>query len=404
MNNWNISSKQINLNGMYEGSLFYGSRFNDSKRVDELLRTGQIRPDDIVEADDYMKTKLSYILTGAYSRYDGLKKIRYRTISERLGLINTPYFNSVNANLISQYRMSSGECLLITLLHFVYNSIVRRTLPQNEPILVLIDEIELALHPIAVSRFIDLMNELVQKSESLMVILTSHSPEVIRKIKPANIYKIENNEGHIDIVNPGFPSYVIRDVYKHDGFDYLLLVEDLLAKTVVDKVLESSSLKSSKLVHVVPAGGWRNVLTLQRDLLTANVLGIGREIISIIDGDVKGAVTDEFKNLRKLFLPIKSIEKFIYKIVIEQPNIKLKRIINDKYFPVESLESLASEHAANFPNGCDHPDKKFYFRIRKNLECRGIDELMFVHKLSEDIMREVSFTQFEHSLKELLSR
>jgi len=89
---------------MYEGSLFYGSRFNDSKRVDELLRTGQIRPDDIVEADDYMKKKLSYILTGAYSRYDGLKKIRNRTISERLGLINTPYFNSVNANLISQYR------------------------------------------------------------------------------------------------------------------------------------------------------------------------------------------------------------------------------------------------------------------------------------------------------------
>lgn len=401
---WKVDSRQINLNGMYEGSLFYGTRFNDSKRVDELLSSGQIKPEDIVDADDYIKEKLSYILTGTYEHYKGLKKIRNRYISERLKLDNTPYFNSVKDKLISQYRMSSGECLLISLLHFVYNAIVRRSLPQNEPILVLIDEIELALHPIAVSRFIDLINELVAKSKTLMVVLTSHSPEVIRKIQPKNIFKIENNSGVIEVINPGFPSYVIRDVYKHDGFDYLLLVEDILAKTVVDKVLELSGLKSSKLVHVVPVGGWNNVLTLQRDLLTANVLGIGREIISIIDGDVRDNVPRDFDDLRKLFLPIKSIEKFIYGIVIEKPNAKLKRIINDKYFQVESLDTLASEHRAQYPKGVEHPDKKFYFRIRKNLEKRGIDELMFVHKLADDIMEEISFEKFSESLKRLLSR
>ncbi|WP_160286612.1 ATP-dependent nuclease [Pseudomonas knackmussii] len=404
LDKWEIKDRQIYLNGMYEGSLFYGTRFNDSKRVDELLRNGQIKPDDIVDADEYIKEKLSYILTGTYTHYKDLKKIRNRYISNRLRLDNTPYFNSINGNLISQYRMSSGECLLISLLHFVYNAIVRRSLPQSEPILVLIDEIELALHPIAVSRFIDLINELVKQSKTFMVILTSHSPEVIRKIQPKNIYKIENNSGTIDIVNPGFPSYIIRDVYKHDGFDYLLLVEDILAKTVVDKVLELNNLKSSKLVHVVPVGGWNNVLTLQRDLLTANVLGIGREIISIIDGDVKDIVPGEFDALRKLFLPIKSIEKFIYEIVIEKPNAKLKRIINDKYFQVESLEALAAEHQAQYPKGVDHPDKKFYFRIRKNLEKRGIDELMFVHKLSDDIMKEISFEKFSDSLKRLLNR
>jgi predicted ATPase len=399
---WHLQNVNISLNGMYEGSLFYGTRFNDSRKVDSLISEGKITKAEIVDADDYIKQKLSFILHGDFTHYVNLKKIRNKYISGRLGLENTPYFNLIGENLISQYRMSSGECLLISLLHFVYNAIVRRSLPQNELILVLIDEIELALHPIAVSRFIDLMNELVKTSKRLMVILTSHSPEVIRKISPKNIYKIENNSGSINVVNPGFPSYVIRDVYKHDGFDYLLLVEDDLAKTIVDKVLEDSGLKSSKLIHVVPVGGWSNVLTLQRDLLMNNVLGIGREVFSIIDGDVKDRISDEYKNLKKLFLPIKSIEKYLYDIVVVNPNAGLKKIINDKYFPVESLDALAAAHHVQYPQ-TDHPDKKFYFRLRKNLESRGIDEIMFVHKLSADIMKVVSFERFSQSLSRMLT-
>jgi energy-coupling factor transporter ATP-binding protein EcfA2 len=401
---WYLPKVNISLNGMYEGSLFYGTRFNDSRKVDSLIQSRKITPPDIVDADDYIKQKLSFILHGDYNNYQNLKRVRNKYISGRLGLDNTPYFNSIDGHLISQYRMSSGECLLISLLHFVYNAIVRRSLPANEFILVLIDEIELALHPIAVSRFIDLMNDLVKSSQKLMVILSSHSPEVIRKIQPKYIYKIENNAGIIDVVNPGFPSYVIRDVYRHDGFDYLLLVEDDLAKVVVDKVLEKHNLKSSKLVHVVPVGGWSNTLTLQKELLKNNVLGIGREIFSIIDGDVAGKVPPEFDSMKKLFLPIKSIEKFLYEVVIEKPNAQLKKIINDKYFPVESIDTLVSEHNAQYPKGTDRPDKKFYFRLRKNLESRGIEELMFVHKLSDDIMGAISFSNFAQNLEKMLKK
>jgi predicted ATPase len=401
---WNLHSRTITLNGMYEGSLFYGTRFNDSRKVDNLLRTGSIFEDDIVDADDYIKQKLSFILHGDYNHYQNLKRIRNRSIAERLFLTNTPYFNSINDQLISQYRMSSGECLLISLLHFVYNAIVRRSLPANELILVLIDEIELALHPIAVSRFIDLMNELVESSRKLMVILSSHSPEVIRKVKPQNIYKIENNSGEIKIVNPGFPSYVIRDVYRHDGFDFLLLVEDELTKIIVEKVLEMKGFKSSRLVHVVPVGGWKNVLTLQKELIQNNVLGIGREIISIIDGDVEHIIPEEFDRLKKLFLPIKSLEKFIYEVVVDNINHDLKKIINDKYFPIESLDSLVAEHYSKYPTTPSSPDKKFYFRLKKELEKRSISESIFVHKLSEDIMNVISFDSFALSLERLLNK
>lgn len=403
-NDWYLNKVTINLNGMYEGSLFYGTRFNDSRVVDELDRDGKIPDSDVVDADDYVKEKMSFILHGVVGKYPNLKRIKNRQVSEKLMLESTPYFNRVNGHLISQYRMSSGECLLISLLHFVYNAIVRRSLPQNELILVLIDEIEVALHPIAVSRFLDLMSDLIAQSKNLMIILSSHSPEVIRKIHPKNIYKIENNSGVVGVVNPCYPSYVIRDIYKHDGFDYLLLVEDDLAKVVVDKVIELKVLKSSKLIHVVPVGGWSNVLVLQKDLLQNYILGLGREIISIIDGDVKNEIPNEYDSLKKMFLPIKSIEKFLYDVLIVSPNQKIKKTINDKYFPIESIDELISQHHTNYPGKVDHPDKKFYFRLRKNLESRGIDELMFVHKLSDDIMSEISFEKFSEGIEKVLAR
>jgi len=401
--NWYLKKININLNGMFEGSLFYGTRFNDSRLVDKLLQEGKIRQEDIVDADEYIKEKMSYILHGVPGKYPALKRIRNRNIARRLNLTGTPYFNLINDYLISQYRMSSGECLLVSLLHFIYNAIVRRSLPQNELILILVDEIEVALHPIAVSRFLDLLNELVDSSNNLMIILSSHSPEVIKKIPPNNIYKVENNDGHVDVINPCYPSYVIRDVYKHEGFDYLLLVEDELTQTIVDKILDQCDMKSSKLVHIVPVGGWNNVLRLQKDLLQNNVLGLGREVISVIDGDVKDSIPKDFSSLKKLFLPIESVEKFLYKNLIESPNQKIKKIINDKYFPVDSIDSLISEYHKKYPTKPDHADKKFYFKLRKNLENREIDENMFIHRLADDIMKEVSFDNFSNSLSRLLT-
>ena len=47
----NIFPKTIKLNGLYEGSLFYGNRFNDSRRIDEFLLNKKLSESDIVPAD-----------------------------------------------------------------------------------------------------------------------------------------------------------------------------------------------------------------------------------------------------------------------------------------------------------------------------------------------------------------
>lgn len=399
----NIFPKTLKLNGLYEGSLFYGTRFNDSRKIDEYFESGKLQQDEIVPADQYVIDKLSFILHGDYDHYKGLHRVKNKFITQRINVSNTPYFIKVKDKLISQYRMSSGECLLVSLLHFIYNSIVRKSLPINERVLVLIDEIELALHPIAVSRLIELLDGLTTTHHNLTVILTSHSPEVIRKIKPSNLFKVTNINGVLSVDSNCYPSYLIRDVYSHDGFDFLFLVEDVLTKNIVEKILFKHNLKSGKLVHIVPVGGWKNVLELHKELLRWNVLGIGRQIISILDGDISSNVTDEYKDVRKLFLPIKSIEKYLYKVIIEEPDSKIIRVLNDKYFTLKSIETLLKEFKENYPTPPSNADKKFYFKLKKDLEQRNISEDYFINNLCDDLMTNVNFTKFIGNIEKTLN-
>lgn len=393
-------------NGIYEGSLFYGTRFDDSRAVDNLLKSGDISNDDIENSVDYIKDNLSYILHGDKSHYRTLKKIKNRATARKFKLNNIPYFiEAKNGNMLSQYRMSSGECLLISLLNFIYYSIANNRSGDSGKALILIDEIELALHPIAITRLLSLLNKLNSEQKNVVIYLTSHSPEVIRSIKPNNMFMLSNINGEMKVINPCFPSYAIRDVYSHDGFDYLILVEDKLAASVVDNVLVDKGLKSSRLIHITPVGGWLNVLTLHKDLLSNNVIGINRKIISILDGDIKkdAASHDDFKHLPKCFLPIQSIEKFIFEIVYQRKNEPLRKTINDKYFQLKSLDDLVSEFNERYPRLPESPDKKLYFKLKSELENRSIQESLFIQHLCEDIKKHLDFSAFETSVSDLLN-
>jgi len=405
----------IAFNGTYEGSLFYGLRFKDSKNVDELMESGKIANEYIVTADKYITEKLGEILHNNPEHYNELKRIRNKNIASHLNLKNTPYFYKSQTGLISQYRMSSGECLLVSLLHFIYNSIIRRSLPADRPILMLIDEIELALHPIAITNLLNLLQALVEKYSNLTIIITSHSPEVIRKIPPKNIYKLErinNKDNNFHIVNPCYPSYAIRDVYTHDGFDYLLLVEDELAKKIIVNSINKLNLNYSRLINVTPVGGWQNVLKLQYELINKNILGVGKTVFSILDGDIQNNVGKEYKSLKKLFLPISSIEKYLLEVLISTPNIKIKKEINDKFFNIDSLDQLLNHYTTTeldikkvrgnkFKKDSD--GKRLYAVLIKNLEKHMITEDMFINGVYEIIKENVDLSNFNELLRQNLS-
>lgn len=402
----NPINNPINFNGMYEGSLFYGTRFADSVSVDKLFKQGRIKNRDIADADNYIKDQLSFILHGNYKYYRSLKRIRNKEIAKKLCLKNTPYFvEARNNQLISQYRMSSGECLLVSLLHFIYNALIRKSLPTDQPILMLIDEIELALHPVAVKRFIELLNGLVDDHDNLTIILTSHSPEVIHEIRPSNIYMLEHDaySANIQVINPCYPSYAIRDVYKHDGFDYIILVEDLLAEYLVEDSIKQLDLNNSCLINVLPVGGWENVLRFHKQVLNTNSFGTGTDIVSILDGDIKDEVGKEYKTLKKLYLPIGSIEKHLQQVIIENCSSEEKKEINDRFFKVDSInEIVASYHKTG--DRKDNNGKVLYNKLVSELKKHSITEREFVKELCPIIRKYVNFNSFEDSLKNALKK
>lgn len=395
-----MPQERIQFNGMYEGSLFYGTRFDDSIKIDSMVKEGKIPKESIVDADEYIIKKLSFILQGDYDHYTTLKRIRNRATAQKANLRNIPYFIEINGNLISQYRMSSGECLLISLLHFIYNALIRRSLPDDQPILLLIDEIELALHPVAVSRLIELLQQIIIEHDTLTVVLTSHSPEVIRKISPKNLYMMEiNSDGVITPTSPCYPSYAIRDIYIHDGFDYVILVEDLLAKYVVERLLRKNNLCYSKLIHVLPIGGWENVLRFQHETYNSNTFGIGTTVFSVLDGDVTSLIKKCYKNMSKSFLPINSVEKYLKRIIKDAKFKDIKKEINDMFFTVESVDAILSDYTAEKDNN----GKALYRKLLSNLEKRRISEEAFIKELCDIIIKYVDFTSFEDDLKRKLT-
>lgn len=401
-------TKRIHFNGLYEGSLFYGTRFRDSLIVDDLVHQGVLSIESIVDADEYIKNKMSYILHGNAGHYQKLMRVRNKRIAADANLTNTPYFQMFKDKMVSQYRMSSGECMLISLLHFIYNSLERRSLSVNRPVLMLIDEIELALHPVAISRLVSLLEELVEKYNNLTVVLTTHSPDVIRKISPHNLYMVETNDSPCTesfiITNPCYPSYAIRDIYMHDGFDYVILVEDNLAKHIVSKIIKENRLNDSCLINVLPIGGWENVLKFQHEVYRSNSFGVGTRIFSVLDGDIQGKVGKEYKQFTKLYLPIGSVEKLLLKVVTE-PNSKpyyrkLKKDINDNFFEIDTIDAILENEQYHCEG--DNNGKALYSKLRQNYQKRGISEDTFVKELCEILLKYLSFGDFISSLKKII--
>ena len=397
------TQNNIAINGMYEGSLFVGTRFRDSTKVDDLITNGVLGEADFVDADIYVKNNLSFILWGDYKHYLSLKRLKNKQLREQHNLKNLPYFiQSSYGGILSQYRMSSGECLLLSLLHFIHNAIIRSSLPKDIPILMLLDEIELALHPVAVSRFLDLLENIVEQYKNVVVILTTHAPEVIRRINPNNIYKLENDNGSVDVINPCYPSYAIRELYAHDKYDFLILCEDKLAKDMIKKIILRNNIGTSKLYYVLPVGGWENVLKLHKELLVANVVGIGTKIISVLDGDIESQCikNHDYNTLLKLFLPIPSIEKFLYQVLINAKDKNFKKIINDKYFQLKSIDRIISDFNRDNISAPKHPDKIFYRYLKNDLEERKISEDNFIASLCDDIFSSIAsnINKFESQL------
>lgn len=186
-----------------------------------------------------------------------------------------------------------------------------------------------------------------------------------------------------------------------------MLVEDELAKAIVIKAIREKQLASSKLCCVLPAGGCTQMLKLHHDMVTYNTLGAGKHIISVYDGDVKDTISKrkEYSNLPKCFLPIPSVEKYLKKKCIDEPDRKFIKLIGDKYFNQRSLQTIIDDYQNDerTRRTKDSDGKIFYKVVCSNLGKIGISEQDFIKYIADDIYDYEKPVKFVENLRVLLT-
>lgn len=280
---WKKSSSgpSMNIKGFFEGSLIFGNRFKDMT-YDKISSLESINQDKLIEANDFIRTNLGVILQGDENYYEKLWMVSNH-YDKFKGSI---FFYEKNGKRISQFHMSTGENLLVSILNSLF---IRNNDRANlsKPCILFLDEIELALHPSSLKRLIHFLEDMASRY-NYAIYFSTHSIELVGAIKPSNIFYIERHaDNTIEAINPCYPAYATRILYDHSGYDKVILVEDDLAKAIVDRILRDNHLLNSKLVHVLPCGGYTNVIDLAHDVVRFNLLGRKASVSIVLDGDVK---------------------------------------------------------------------------------------------------------------------
>ena len=330
---------------------------------ENINRLDAINQNKLILADEFIRKNLGLILQGDEEFYEKLWLVspNYEKFKGNI------FFYEKNGKRISQFHMSTGENLLISILDSLYIRNHDRA-SLSKPCMIFLDEIELALHPSSLKRLVQFLKDMANRY-NYAIYFSTHSIELISGISPSNIFFIDRHaDNTIEVINPCYPAYATRILYDHNGYDKVILVEDDLAKAIVERVLRSKKLLNNKLVHVLPCGGYTKVIDLADDVITHNLLGKKASISIVLDGDIRDKA-EQYRikqnignNIPLNFLPIESLEKYLRNKLFLNVDHKLFRQLNDYVFQNKSLTELIDTYKKRV-NPINDKDGKILFGI-----------------------------------------
>jgi len=373
---WFFESKgHIDLIGFYEGSIIFGTRFrNTNYRL--LNRLDRIDDSDLIPASEFIRGHLGKILHNDAKFYDKLLMLDRDFAKTKLSLNGDVFYYQKGAKRVSQFHMSTGENLLVSVLNSIN---IRNSDRANlrKPCILFLDEIELALHPSSLKRLLVFLKTMSEQFK-YAIYFSTHSIELISDISPQNIFFIErHSDNSIEILNPCYPAYATRILYDHAGYDNIILVEDDLAKAIVDRILRKYSLLAKRLVHVLPCGGYSNVLDLANEVVTSNLIGKPSTVSIILDGDIRSEAESYLSKKKMLnniplnYLPIESLEKYLKTNLFDTVDHNLFRLLNDFIFHRVSLTQIVDDYKSSVDYLNDKNGKKLFACIDAELKERG---------------------------------
>lgn len=170
-----------------------------------------------------------------------------------------PYRSGRETHFYSEKNFSLGELCVLKLALKVVEA-------QNNS-LILIDEVEMALHPQAQVRLINKIN-IIAAEKNLTVIFSTHSSTLIKNSDRKKIIFISKNEqGVCTTKKDVYPAQVLGELAFDEEIksDFIFFVEDDEAKLLLEQLCgkyEENKNTHKPMYKVVPIGGYFQVLQM----------------------------------------------------------------------------------------------------------------------------------------------
>ncbi|MDZ5631906.1 ATP-dependent nuclease [Janthinobacterium sp. GMG1] len=194
-------------------------------------------------------------------KFNALKTINVRKgIGSEAFLLELPVPEKQKKQYFSEKNLSLGELCILKLLRILSD------IPKGS--MVLIDELELALHPTAQTELLKYLHQIADQ-KSLTVIVSTHSSTLIKQAERKQILLLQTqDDGSIICTANCYPSFILGAIayQEESASDVVIYVEDEAARTIVEQLSQrfiADQFKQDALlpsVNAIAVGGIANVV------------------------------------------------------------------------------------------------------------------------------------------------
>jgi len=245
---------------------------------DWLIQTDYAMKSNVVEADEIMKKAKEILTSGILPDVDNF---RFISRKESFGIISyvefhTPYgWNTINE---LGYGYKASIAWIFDLVKRMLDHYSEFEKPLSMPAIVLIDELDLHLHPSWQRRITQYLTEYFP---NVQFIVTTHSPLIIQSADNLNLILLKREQDSVVMLQPQIDSYLGWSV--EEIMSELMGLEDntfsdmyLTLMADFDKALDEDNIENAKAAYekldaiLPPDSGQRKILKIQMSTMSTS--------------------------------------------------------------------------------------------------------------------------------------
>ena len=224
------------------------------------VQNDELNTTRILAAPNFYKTSMNEIFQT--TKYNDLRRKKLDGRGRGVGRWNYAFLMPARSisgqnQYYSEKNFSLGELLILNALFQLEN------IANNS--LVLIDEIELALHPKVQIKFLSFLERMSQQ-KNLTVILSTHSSSLIKKAP--NLIYLERNSanGVVNVEYDCYPALALQSMAVQEEVqpDMVFFVEDNYGKTILEQFISYyfNTINNGRrpIIKILPVAGWKQTL------------------------------------------------------------------------------------------------------------------------------------------------